>query len=156
MNMRKTSTMIFKITTRMVVTAAVVAIFYIVCTKCFEYGAAIFSEEPMHKAGKGYEVVVTIPSNTTAKEFGNILASNGLIKDADMFVIQAALYELEMYPGTYTFSTEQNVEEIIGVVNKAYWDAKEAEEALKDEKKTEKKTEAVTDEKTEQTTELNE
>ena len=155
MNMRKTSTMIFKITMKMVVTAAVIAIFYFVCTKSFEYGEAVFSEEPMDKAGTGYKVVVTIPSNTTAKEFGDILLSHGLIKDADMFVIQAALYELEMYPGTYTFSTEQNVEELIGVVNKAYWDAKKAEKEANTEKKTEKKTEAVTDEETEQTTALN-
>ena len=100
MSMRKTSMMIFKITIRMVVLAAVVAVFYIVCSKCFEYGAAIFSEEAMDKTGQGHEVVVTIPYNTTNKEFGEILVGNGLIADADMFVIQAALYELQMYPGT--------------------------------------------------------
>lgn len=127
MNMRKTSMMVFKITIKMVVMAVAVAVFYIVCSKTFEYGAAIFSEEAMDEAGEGYEVVVTIPNNTTATELGDILASNGLIEDADMFVIQAMLYELNIYPGTYTFSTEQNVESVIDTINEAYWAAKEDE-----------------------------
>ena len=38
MNLRKTSMMILRITLKMVVIAAVVAIFYMVCTKTFEYG----------------------------------------------------------------------------------------------------------------------
>lgn len=150
MNMRKTSMMIFKITIRMVVAAAVVAVFYIVCAKSFEYGAAIFSEEAVDKVGTGREVVVTIPNNTTTQEFGEILVANGLIKDSDMFVIQAALYELKIYPGTYTFSTEQNVEKIIQIVNDAYWDAWEKEQEAKTEKKTEKKTEESTTKQTDE------
>ncbi len=155
MSMRKTSMMIFKITMRMVVIAAAVAVFYIVCSKCFEYGAAIFSEEAIDKPGEGYEVVVTVPQNTSINEFGEILKANGLIEDADMFVVQAMLYELEMYPGTYTFSTEQNVEDIVDVVNKAYWDAKKAEKESKTDKKNDKKTETET-KTSEETTEANE
>ena len=146
MSMRKTSMMIFKITIRMVVIAAVVAVFYIVCSKSFEYGSAVFSEEAMDEVGSGREVVVTIPNNTSIQEFGDILEVNGLIEDADMFAIQAVLYELKMYPGTYTFTTEQNVEAIIDTVNKEYWDAWEKEQEAKTEKKTEKKTEETTTE----------
>lgn len=138
MNLRKTSMMVLKITIKMVVIAAVVAVFYIVCRKTFEYGAAIFSEEAMDEKGQGKEVVVTIPYNTTTEELGEILIENGLIKDAGMFNIQAMLYELEIYPGTYEFNTEQNVEEIIEIINIAYWDAKEAEEAEKESKEAEK------------------
>lgn len=134
MNMRKTSMMILKITIRMVVIAAIVAVFYVVCRKTFDYGAAIFSEEAMAEKGQGQEVVVTIPYDTTTAELGKILVESGLIEDAGMFNIQAVLYELEIYPGTYQFSTEQNVEEIIEVINTAYWEAKEAEEAERESK----------------------
>ena len=125
MNWRKTSMMVLKITVKMVVIAAVVAVFYVVCSKAFEYGAAIFSEESMDAKGQGHEVVVTIPFNTTVKELGNILVENGLIEDVGIFQVQAILYELNVYPGTYTFSTENNVEDIIDIINEAYWDSLE-------------------------------
>ena len=43
MSLRKTSTMVFRITMKMVIVAVLVAVFYVVCSKAFEYGAAIFS-----------------------------------------------------------------------------------------------------------------
>lgn len=119
MNLRKTSMMVFRITLKMVAIAAIVAVFYVVCVKTFEYGEAIFSEEGMDSRGNGHDVVVTIPQDTTTSELGNILKTNGLIVDAGMFRIQALLYELIITPGTYEFSTEDNVEEIIGIINAA-------------------------------------
>ena len=117
MNLRKTAIMIFRITLKMVVMASLVAVFYMVCSWTFEYGGAIFSEEPMDSYGKGKTVVVTIPVDTTASELGVILKGNGLVKDANMFKIQAYLYDLTITPGTYKFSTENNVEDIIDIIN---------------------------------------
>lgn len=148
MNLRKTAIMIFRITLKMVILAALVAVFYVVCVKTFEYGGDIFSEEPMDSYGKGEDVVVTIPVDTTAGELGNILEENGLIKDANMFKIQAFLYDLTITPGTYTFSTENNVEDIIDIIN--------ANAPKEDEKKTEKKTEKQTEKKTEKQEETTE
>lgn len=109
--------MIFRITLKMVIAVAIVALFYVVCSKTFQYGADIFSEEPMDARGTGRDVVVTIPENTTAAELGEILEGNGLVEDAGIFQIQARLYELTITPGTYEFSTEQNVEDIIDIIN---------------------------------------
>lgn len=117
MNLRKTSTMVFRITMKMVIVAVLVAVFYVVCSKAFEYGAAIFSEEAMDSKGAGHEVVVTIPQDTSAAELGEILQNNGLIEDAGIFRIQAILYDLVITPGTYEFSTENNVEDIIDIIN---------------------------------------
>ena len=117
MNIRKTAMMIFRITMKMAIIAILVAMFYVVCSKTFEYGAAIFSEDAMAPYGKGEDVVVTIPNDTTAGELGRILKANGLIKDADIFKIQAFLYDLTITPGTYEFSTENNVEDIIDIIN---------------------------------------
>ena len=117
MNIRKTAMMIFRITMKMAIMAILVAMFYVVCSKTFEYGAAIFSEKAMAPYGKGMDVVVTIPNDTTAGELGRILKANGLIKDADIFKIQAFLYDLTITPGTYEFSTENNVEDIIDIIN---------------------------------------
>ena len=117
MNLRKTAMMIFRLTMKMAILAVVVAVFYVVCSKTFEYGAAIFSEEAMAPYGKGVEVEVTIPNDTSAGELGKILQKNGLIKDAGIFKIQAFLYDLTITPGTYEFSTENNVEDIIDIIN---------------------------------------
>ncbi|MGN1188502.1 MAG: hypothetical protein ACI4R6_08400, partial [Lachnospiraceae bacterium] len=94
MNLRKTSMMVLRITLKMVAIAAVIAVFYVVCTKTFEYGEDIFSEEGMDSKGKGHNVVVTIPQDTTASELGKILQVNGLIENSSIFRIQALLYEL--------------------------------------------------------------
>ena len=117
MKLRKTAVMIFRITIKMAIVAILVSVFYVVCSKTFEYGAAIFSEEPMASYGKGEDVVVTIPNDTSPGELGRILKVNGLIKDADIFKIQAFLYDLTITPGTYEFSTENNVEDIIDIIN---------------------------------------
>ena len=117
MNARKTATMIFRLTLKMAIIATLVAVFYVVCSKTFEYGSAIFSEEPMDPHGKGVDVVVTIPNDTSAGELGRILKANGLIKDVSIFEIQAYLYDLTITPGTYEFSTENNVEDIVDIIN---------------------------------------
>lgn len=117
MNLRKTAMMIFRLTIKMAIIATLVAVFYVVCSKTFEYGSAIFSEEAMAPYGKGVDVVVTIPNETSVGELGEILQSNGLIKDASIFKIQAFLYDLTITPGTYEFSTENNVEDIIDLIN---------------------------------------
>lgn len=117
MNLRKTAMMIFRLTLKMAIIATLVAVFYVVCSKTFEYGSAIFSEEPMDPYGKGVDVVVTIPNDTSAGELGRILKANGLIKDEGIFKIQAFLYDLTITPGTYEFSTEYNVEDIIDIIN---------------------------------------
>ena len=117
MNLRKTAMMIFRLTLTMAIIATLVAVFYVVCSKTFEYGSAIFSEEPMAPYGKGVDVVVTIPNDTSAGELGRILKANGLIKDEGIFKIQAFLYDLTITPGTYEFSTECNVEDIIDIIN---------------------------------------
>ncbi len=117
MDARKIATMIFKVTIKMVVIAALVAVCYVVCSSTFKYGSELFSQEAMAKTGQGEDVIVTIPYNTSAGELGQILESNGLIKDAGMFKVQAWLYELTITPGTYKFNTEYNVEDIIDVIN---------------------------------------
>ena len=67
--------------------------------------------------GKGVDVVGTLPNDTSAGELGRILKANGLIKDEGIFKIQAFLYDLTITPGTYEFSTEYNVEDIIDIIN---------------------------------------
>ena len=119
MKARDVAMMIFRLTLKMVAVAAIVAVFYVVCSKTFEYGAAIFSEEGMDSKGSGHSVTVTIPKNTTVEGLGEILKANGLIEDTGMYKIQAQLYELadSIVPGTYDFSTENSVEDIIEIIN---------------------------------------
>ena len=72
--------MIFRLTMKMAILAVVVAVFYVVCSKTFEYGAAIFSEEAMAPYGKGVDVVVTIPNDTSTGELGKICCTLHRIK----------------------------------------------------------------------------
>lgn len=127
MNVRNIATTVFRLTVKMIIVVVIVAVFYMVCSKTFEYGAEIFSEEAMAPRGKGVDVVVTIPKDTSAAELGRILKANGLIKDANVFRVQAILYELIITPGTYEFSTENNVEDIIDIINENAPDEDEEE-----------------------------
>ena len=70
-------------------------------------------------AGSGRVITVTIESGDTAKEIGNILEKNGLIRDAKLFQIQEMLseYKDKMLPGTYELSTAMTTEEMMEIMS---------------------------------------
>ncbi|MCX7835136.1 MAG: endolytic transglycosylase MltG [bacterium] len=63
----------------------------------------------------GINIVVNIPSGATTREIARILKSNGLIKSENLFLFAAKLSgrEKQLKPGTYTFSKNLTMFQII-------------------------------------------
>ena len=80
----------------------------------FDFGYRIFAESPMEET-PGTDVVVTIESGMDAKEIGELLKKNKLIRDENLFFFQLNLsaYVDKIIPGTYTLNTSLTAKEMI-------------------------------------------
>jgi len=69
----------------------------------------------MSTTGVGRDVVVTITENMEPREMGEMLLQKGLIRDANLFILQYHLSEFkkDLLPGEYTLSTAMTVEEMM-------------------------------------------
>ena len=99
---------------KVVVYAAVIMFIWRAAYMAYDYGYRIFEEAPM-STGNGRVVSVTIPENLSAKEMGTLLEQKGLIRDADLFVLQYHLseYKVDLLPGTFELSTAMTVDEML-------------------------------------------
>lgn len=87
---------------------------------CYDYGYRIFTE-PAVSAGEGRTVTVTVTEDMSAREIGELFESKGLVKDANLFVLQFYLseYRGDFKPGEYELSTAMTVEEMMEVMSPA-------------------------------------
>ncbi len=113
---------------RVVCAVLVVFVIYRGAVTCYDYGYRIFMESAV-SAGEGREITVTIPADMSAAEMGELFASKGLIKDANLFVLQYYFSEFrkDIQPGTFELSTAMTAEEMMEVM------ATESEEAEEEE-----------------------
>lgn len=95
----------------------------------FDYGHRIFSEEPM-STGEGRKVTVTIGSDMDVKNIGQLLENKGLIRDANLFVLQERLSEChgKIQPGEYELNTAMTAEEMLIIMSDGYIEPVEEEE----------------------------
>ena len=65
--------------------------------------------------GNGRVVSVTIPEDMSAKEMGTLLEQKGLIRDANLFILQYYLseFKVDLLPGTFEPSTAMTVDEML-------------------------------------------
>ncbi|MBQ7918978.1 MAG: endolytic transglycosylase MltG [Lachnospiraceae bacterium] len=99
---------------KVVVYAAIIMFIWRAAYLAYDYGYRIFEEAPM-STGNGRVVTVTIPENMSAKEMGTLLEQKGLIRDANLFILQYYLseYKVDLLPGTFELSTAMTVDEIL-------------------------------------------
>ena len=87
----------------------------------YRFGYSVFHEEAV-SSQPGEQITVTIPEGATVREIGVILQNAGLIRDANLFVVQERLSEYHkkegtaFAPGTYRLSTAQTPTEMMGVL----------------------------------------
>lgn len=86
-------------------------------TAAYDYGFRIFTEEPV-SLGEGRTISVSVKEPVSAREVGEMLEERGLIRDANLFVIQELLSENhgKMQPGIYDLSTAMTAEEMMDVM----------------------------------------
>lgn len=97
----------------------VFAVTYIIraATASYEYGYRVFTEEPVSQ-GEGRTISVSVEEPVSARDIGEMLEERGLIRDANLFVIQELLSENhgKIQPGIYDLSTAMTAEEMLDVM----------------------------------------
>lgn len=86
-------------------------------TAAYDYGFRIFTEEPV-SLGEGRTISVSVQDPVSVREVGEMLEERGLIRDANLFVIQELLSENhgKLQPGIYDLSTAMTAEEMMDVM----------------------------------------
>lgn len=98
----------------------------------YDYGYRIFTEAPV-SLGEGRIISVSVEEPVSVKAVGEMLEERGLIRDANLFLIQELLSENhgKLQPGIYDLSTAMTAEEMMAVMAK---DAPDEEETQEDSK----------------------
>ena len=118
MNSKEVVISIFSTVFKIVLAIIIVMLVYKWSMTAYEYGQRVFNEPPM-SAGSGRTVAFVVKEGETAKEIGDNLEKNGLIRDAALFRIQEMLsaYKDEMKPGTYELSTSMTTDEMMAIMS---------------------------------------
>lgn len=117
MNNRKTSQGFANISVKILKYVVMVIIIVVCASAAFNFGSKIFNSEGM-EAEPGTDMTFTVKEGTTIKQFGETLTEYGVIDDANAFVVQSYVYSVkEIKPGTYTFNTSWNGEEIFKTIS---------------------------------------
>ena len=82
----------------------------------FDFGHAIFYQEPV-EAAPGTDHKVELPQDTSISDAGALLKEAGLIRNELAFDIQGRLYQTKLYPGEYTLNTSMTTKEILEKLN---------------------------------------
>ena len=86
-------------------------------TAAYDYGYRIFTEAPV-SLGEGRVISVIVEEPVSVKDVGQMLEERGLIRDANLFVIQELLSEDhgKLQPGVYDLSTSMTAQEMMAVM----------------------------------------
>ena len=82
-----------------------------------DYGYRIFTEAPV-SLGEGRVISVSVEEPVSVRDVGQMLQERGLIRDANLFVIQELLSEEhgKIQPGIYDLSTSMTAQEMMAVM----------------------------------------
>ena len=102
---------------RIVIIAVAALLIYKAGQKAYDFGYRVFAEEAMSPA-PGRDVEVSITQGKSAYEVGEMLEEKGLIRDAQLFMLQEKLsgYKDKMQPGIYTLNTSMTAEDMLKVM----------------------------------------
>ena len=117
MNSKEVVISVFSTVFKIVLAIIIVMLVYKWSLLAYDYGQRVFNEPPM-SAGSGRTVTIVVSEGDSAKEIGEKLEKNGLIRDAMLFRIQEMLsaYKDEMQPGTYELNTSMTTEEMMEIM----------------------------------------
>ena len=107
------SATVFKICITAVV---VLAVFYL-SVSAYDFGYAVFADEPV-STGEGNVVSVVITEDKDSMEVAKLLESKGVIADAKIFYVQEMLSDTTggIQPGVYELNSNMNSAEILAVI----------------------------------------
>ena len=108
---------IVELVIKIVAFAFIVMFVFRTATTAYDYGYRVFAEEPV-TVGDGRTISIYVEENASVKEIGEMLQEKGLIRDANLFVIQELLSENhdKIQPGIYDLSTAMTAQDILVVI----------------------------------------
>ena len=118
MNSKEVVVSVFSTVFKVVLAIIIVMLVYKWSLTAYEYGQRVFNEPPM-TAGDGRTVTIVVEEGDGAKEIGAALENYGLIRDAELFVIQEMLsaYKDKMKPGAYELNTSMTSDEMMAIMS---------------------------------------
>ena len=118
MNSKEVVISVFSTVFKVVLAIIIVMLVYKWSLSAYEYGQRVFNEPPM-SAGSGRTMTVVINQGDTTKDIARMLEKNGLIRDAELFIIQEMLseYKDKMKPGTYELNTAMTTDEMMEILS---------------------------------------
>lgn len=120
---------------RVIVITLIVFVCYFTAHKCFKLGFTIFGAESV-EAAPGTDVQVEVDKGETVDELAAKLADDKVIPSELAFRVQARLYELKLYPGTYKLNTSMSTKESVKsfvMTEQEYNDSLDADSITEDE-----------------------
>ncbi|MBQ9122811.1 MAG: endolytic transglycosylase MltG [Lachnospiraceae bacterium] len=113
------------------VAATIVLVYFVynASMMAYDYGYRVFTEPAMAKEGEGVDITVDITMGKSDRQIGQILEAKGLVRDGDLFYIQALLseYSGQLLPGSYVLNTSMTAKEMMEIM------ATEPEETIVEE-----------------------
>lgn len=101
---------------RVIVAALLILLTFEGLRFCFDFGHAIFYQQPV-EAAPGTDHVVTLQEDATMQSVAQDLKEEGLIRNETAFIIQGQLYQINLFPGEYTLNTSMTTKEILEALN---------------------------------------
>ena len=102
---------------RVVVVVAAAYYIYHGAMLAYDYGYRIFTE-PAISSGEGRKITVSITSDMSPSDIGELFENRGLVRDGKLFVLQYYLSEFrkDVKTGTFELSTAMTAEEMMEVM----------------------------------------
>lgn len=117
MDVRQLVISIMETVIKIVIAVFLVMFVYDTAVKAYDYGYRVFAEEPV-TAGDGRTISIYVREEDSVKDIGKNLQEKGLIRDANLFIIQELLseYHGKINPGIYDLNTSMKTEEMLEIM----------------------------------------
>ena len=119
----KTTTVVGAVLGAIIRVLAVVAVVYLIyegSVICYDYGFRIFTAPAMTTEERARTVRVTITSDMSAFDIGELFEDKGLVRDAKLFALQYYLSEYlkDVEPGVFELNTSMTAEDMMAAMVK--------------------------------------
>ena len=113
---RKTSEGFARVMSKVLKYLVMFVVIYYFAAAAFVFGRQLFTDKGAAPA-PGMDMTIEVTKNTSIKDFAKTLEEYGIINDDKVLWVQSFIYEVKVVkPGTYTFNTSDNGEEILKVI----------------------------------------
>lgn len=113
---RKTSEGFARVMSKVLKYLVMFVVIYYFAAAAFVFGRQLFTDKGAAPA-PGMDMTIEVTKNTSIKDFAKTLEEYEIINDDKVLWVQSFIYEVKVVkPGTYTFNTSDNGEEILKVI----------------------------------------